>query len=125
MVNRARTHVRSAVTIAGGDPTLVLSACHDAARQAVSAHMRASGYRPASEAGAHRLVVEYAEIVLAGVVTAADIEALDVLRRDRNTAEYGDFATRVITEDRARDAAVLANRVIDAIAGTWSLHRTS
>jgi HEPN domain len=116
MVNRARTHVRSAATIAGGDPTLALSACHDAARQAIAAHMRASGYRAANQAGAHRFVVEYAEIVLADVIGEEDVDALDVLRRDRHTAEYGDFASRAITEDRAREAEALATRVVDAIA---------
>jgi hypothetical protein len=37
-------------------------------------------------------------------MAADDAEALDVLRRDRHTAEYGDFALRVIKEQRARDA---------------------
>lgn len=91
MINRARTHLRSASTIAATDPTLALSACHDAARQAISAHMRAGGYRVANETGAHRTVIEYAEAVLAGVISGDDRVALDDLRRDRHTAEYGDF----------------------------------
>lgn len=123
MVNRARTHLRSAAAIAGTDPTLALSACHDAARQAIAAHMRASGYRAANQAGAHRFVVEYAEIVLAAVIAADDAEALDVLRRDRHTAEYGDFASRVITEQRARDALALGTRVVDVIAGDLAQQR--
>ena len=92
MVNRARAHLRSAELIAETDPTLAVSACHDAARQAIVAHMRAAGYRAANEPGSHRLVVEYAEIVLADVISADDVIALDELRRDRHTAEYGDFA---------------------------------
>jgi len=61
MITRARTHIKSATLIASSDPTLSLSACHDAARQAVAAHMRAAGYRPANPMGAHRLVIEYAD----------------------------------------------------------------
>jgi hypothetical protein len=123
MVNRARTHLCSAAAIAGTDPTLAVSACHDAARQAIAAHMRAYGYRAANEAGAHRFVVEYAEIVLADVIRADEVEALDVLRRDRHTAENGDFASRVITERRARDAVALATRVVDAVAGALAKRR--
>jgi hypothetical protein len=48
MINQARTHLRSAATIAGTDPTLAVSACDDASRQAITAHMRASGYRVAN-----------------------------------------------------------------------------
>lgn len=83
----------------------------------VSAHMRAGGYRVANEAGAHRTVIEYAGAVLAAVIGGDDLVALDGLRRDRHTAEYGDFASRVITPDRARDAVALATRVVDAVAG--------
>jgi ornithine cyclodeaminase/alanine dehydrogenase-like protein (mu-crystallin family) len=123
MVNRARTHLRSAAAIADTDPTLALTACHDAARQAIAAHMRASGYRAANQAGAHRFVVEYAEIVLAAVIETDDAEALDVLRRDRHTAEYGDFASRVIKEQRARDALAVATRVVNAIASALAQPR--
>lgn len=116
MVNRARVHLQSADLIADSDPTLAVSACHDAARQAISAHMRASGFRVANEAGAHRFVVAYAEVVLASVISKADVTALDDLRRDRHTAEYGDFASRTITPQRARHALALATRVADAVA---------
>lgn len=84
LVNRARMHLRSAGLIADNDPTLAMSACHDAARQAISAHMRATGYRATAEAGAHRLVIEYASVVLAGVISEDDVVALDELRRDRH-----------------------------------------
>ena len=116
MVNRARTHIRSAEQIAATDPTLALSACHDAARQALSAHLRAAGCRVAAEPGAHRLVIEYARTALAAVITDTDLVALDDLRRDRNTAEYGDFAARNITPDRAQSSIELANRVVNAVA---------
>lgn len=116
MITRARAHLRSADAITKTDPTLAISACHDAARQAVAAHMRAFGYRVANEAGAHRLAIEYSRMVLADVITADDATALDELRRDRNTAEYGDFASRSITPARAREALRLATRVVNAVA---------
>lgn len=123
MINRARAHVRSAGLIAAADPTLAVSACHDAARQAISAHLRAAGYRVANEAGAHRLIVEYAETVLAGLISQKDVLALDDLRRDRHTAEYGDFASRSITAETANEAAVLATRVVNAVAGALANKR--
>jgi hypothetical protein len=78
--------------------------------------MRADGYRVANEPGAHRLVVEYAEVVLASAISTDDAIALDDLRRDRHTAEYGDFASQSITEERAREALILATRVVNVVA---------
>jgi hypothetical protein len=54
LINQARKHLHSALLIAENDPALSLTACHDAARQAITAHIRASGYRVSNEAGAHR-----------------------------------------------------------------------
>lgn len=116
MVTRARTHLESAGVIAATDPTLCVSACHDAARQAISAHMRAAGYRTANEAGAHRLVVEYAEFMLPEVIAGDDIVGLDELRRERHTAEYGEFASRTITTDIAIEAIAIARRVVNAVS---------
>jgi hypothetical protein len=82
--------------------------------------MRAAGYRAANEPGSHRLVVEYAGIVLAGVISGDDVIALEELRRDRHTAEYGDFASRAITPERARTALALASRVVDSVATVLS-----
>ena len=39
----ARRHVRSARRLADDDPTLGMSACHDAIRKAITAHMTAAG----------------------------------------------------------------------------------
>ena len=119
-MNRARAHLRSAELIAETDPMLAVSACHDAARQAIVAHMRAAGYRAANEPGSHRLVVEYAQIVLADVISADDVIALEELRPDRHTAEYGDFASKAITPARARAALALASRVVDSVAALLS-----
>jgi len=116
LINLARKHLRSAALIAEDDPTLSVAACHDAARQGITAHLRAAGYRVANEAGAHRLVIDYASIALASVVNDEDLAALDELRRDRHTAEYGDFASRAITTGRATNAIELVTRIVDAVA---------
>lgn len=116
LINRARRHLRSARKLAAEDPTLGLSACHDAARQAVTAHLRAAGYRVSSEAGAHRTVVEYATVALTGLMSDADLSALDGLRRDRHTAEYGEFAERSIDENRVMDAIALGERLVSAVS---------
>jgi hypothetical protein len=50
------------------------------------------------------------------VIPGDDVVALDELRRDRYTAECGDFASRVITPERARTALALATRVVDSVA---------
>ena len=40
--------------------TLAVSACHDAIRKAITAHLVASGLRPRGGDGAHRIVLRYA-----------------------------------------------------------------
>ena len=117
-INDARRHVTSARALADNDVTLGLSACHDAIRKAITAHMNASGYRPRSGEGAHRIVVDYARHELAGVLTDEDLTAADSIRRDRAIAEYGEFASRQITADHVRWAATVAERVVNAVAST-------
>lgn len=118
LINEARQHLDSADKIADDDPLLGIGACHDAARKAITAHLRAEGYRVTSEAGAHRTVIEYAAVALTGIVTEDDIDALNQLRRDRHTAEYGELASRTITPARVHDAIVLVNRITNAVAAT-------
>lgn len=50
------------------------------------------------------------------MISGEDAAALDDLRRDRHTAEYGDFASRSITVERANEAVLLATRVVNAVA---------
>ncbi len=117
-INEARRHAASAAKIGDDDPVLGIGACHDAARKAITAHLRAGGYRVSNAAGAHRTVIEYAEVALPDVVSQDDLNDLDFLRRDRHIAEYGDFASRTITPDRVHDALALANRITNAVAAT-------
>lgn len=116
LLNRARRHVKSAEALAEDDPTLALTASHDAATQALSAHLRAAGYRVKAVPGAHRLIIDYAAIALRHRVADSDLSAVDHLRRDRHTAEYGDYATSKIGPQQAKDAAALAARVLRAVS---------
>ena len=115
-INDARRHIASARSLADTDPTLALSACHDAIRKAITGHMVANGCRPKSGDGAHRVVLEYARNELADVVDADDLDAADSIRRDRATAEYGDFASRQLDANRVRWAADIAERIVKAVA---------
>lgn len=115
-INDARANVKAARTISAQAKTLALAGCHDAARKAITAHMVATGYRPKKGEGAHRIVVEYARVVLAGAVAEDDIDGLDGLRRDRADAEYGDFAQRRFDDEHLEAAAALAERVVNAVA---------
>ena len=115
-INDARRHVASARSLADTDATLALSACHDAIRKAITGQMVASGCRPKSGDGAHRVVLEYCRHELSAVVSAEDVDAADSIRRDRATAEYGDFASRQISTKQVMWAAEVADRIVNAIA---------
>lgn len=78
--------------------------------------MVAHGYRPKKGDGAHRIVIEYARIVLSETITGDDLESLDGLRRDRADAEYGDFAQRRFDGDHLEAAASLAERIVNAVS---------
>jgi hypothetical protein len=115
-INDARRHVSSADVLADRDPTLAISACHDAIRKAITAHMAAHGLRPRGGDGAHRIVGQYARHELGGLVAESDLDDADNIRRDRGIAEYGDFASRKINAEHVRAAAEVAGRIVDAVA---------
>jgi hypothetical protein len=115
-LNDARRHVRSARRLAGDDPTLGISACHDAIRKAITSHMTAAGLRARAGDGAHRIILEYARYQLADVIAASDLREADDIRRDRGLAEYGDFASRQLTAEHVLAAADVAERVVNAVA---------
>lgn len=117
-INEAASHVRSARTLAKDDVTLAMSACHDAIRKAIAAHMSANGLRARSGDGAHRIINNYARHQLENVITAADLDDADSIRRDRILAEYGDFASAKLSAVDVRTAADTAERIVTAIAKT-------
>ena len=115
-INDARRHLKSARLLAKSDVTLAITACHDAIRKAITAHMTANGYRPRNGNGAHRIVLQYARSQLDAVITAADIDRADALRRDRATAEYGDFAASKLGASDVADATLAGDRIVNAVA---------
>lgn len=115
-INDARGNVGGARQVKDTSPTLAIAACHDAARKAITAHMVANGYRPKKGDGAHRIVNDYATIVLADVLLEDDLVALDDLRTDRAEAEYSDFAQRRFTASHIEAAIELAERIVNAVA---------
>lgn len=115
-INEARRHIRSARLLAEDDVTLAASACHDAIRKALTAHMAAAGLRVRGGEGAHRITLEYGRQVLSGVVAPQDLVEAENIRRDRAVAEYGDFATHHLAPHLVRAAADVAERVVNAIA---------
>jgi hypothetical protein len=101
--------------VAEDDVTLGITACHDAIRKSLTAHMLANGLRPRGGDGAHRIVLEYARNELATVIAAADLDEADALRRDRGIAEYGDFARSKFRPIDVMNAANLAERIVNAM----------
>lgn len=51
-----------------------------------------------------------------GTINESDLVEANEIRMDRALAEYGDFAFRKLTASHARDAADVAERVVNAIA---------
>lgn len=117
-INDARRHVRSARLLADDDTTLAMSACHDAIRKAITAHMSADGLRPRGGEGAHRIVLDYARHRLADLIDPRDLAEADEIRKDRALAEYGDFASRQLDADHVLAAAAVADRIVQAVAGS-------
>lgn len=115
-INDARRHVRSARALAADDPTLAISACHDAVRKSITAHMAAAGLRPRGGDGAHRITLAYARDQLSDVISQQDLDDADDIRRDRALAEYGDFASKQLDAEHVRWAADVAERITNNIA---------
>jgi hypothetical protein len=105
----ARLHVQSAGAIAATDRNGAYQLAYDAARKAVTAHMRRVGARVRRGEGAHVLTAKYAQYTL-------DVELgdrLESIRRRRNRSEYG---TALISAGEVREAIAVAAALIDAAA---------
>src|ERR671934_645808 len=70
------------------NPGLAYTAIYDATRLAISAHMRANGYRVTGGPGAHVKFGEYAAAALAGPDIGAHLERFNRMRQTRNRLEY-------------------------------------
>ena len=120
LIRQAERHLGSAGTILATDPAGAYQLAYDAARKAVTAHMRAAGYRAKSDRpGAHAAVVAYAEEALAGVADAGSLEQLDRMRRLRNRTEYGGFTVgRAQVEADVRHTGEIVRAVAERLGGT-------
>ena len=108
----ATRHLESAASIADADPTAAFAVGYDAMRKAISAHMRASGYRVKRGSGHHQRTGRYALAALDGLHVEDHIEAFDSLRQLRNQSEYDalmvepDEVAEVLEHARALVSAV-------------------
>ena len=84
----ARAHLASAELISDQDPSGAFAMGYDAMRKAVSAHMRARGYRVAKGPGYHHRTGRYALAALDHLAVEEHVEAFAALRQLRNQSEY-------------------------------------
>jgi hypothetical protein len=110
----ARRHVASAKTIMGSDSTLAFTALYDAIRKAISAHMRARGYRVGRGPGAHAKTGEYAQAALGHLGIGPHLDEFDALRDLRNQSEYEALSVEI---SEAREALEHASAIVETIAG--------
>ena len=108
----ARSHVESAVLIAGRDPTGAFAMAYDAMRKALSAHMRATGYRATTGRGHHYRTGRYALVALHGRGVEGHVEAFDDLRQLRNQSQYDAL---VVEPDDVTDILAHAGALVAAI----------
>ena len=94
------------------NPGLAYSAIYDATRLAISAHMRANGYRVTGGPGAHVKFGEYAVATLTAHGMADHLARFNRMRQTRNRLEYG--AARVGAAAVRADLEH-ARAVVDAI----------
>ena len=106
-------------------PDLGLTLAYDAIRKAAAALLEAHGLRAATRGGAHAVTIREAARILAGTDERAATrlgELGDVLRRLRNTAEYG--IEESITADDAKLAIATARELLPtletAVASAWA-----
>ena len=110
----ARRHIASAETIMNADSTLAFTALYDAIRRAISAHMRARGYRVGRGPGAHQKTGEYAQAALDHIDISAHLDEFDALRDLRNQSEYEALSVEI---GEVREALEHASVIVEAIAG--------
>lgn len=113
-IDAARRHIASAGTIMASDSTLAFTALYDAIRKAISAHMRAHGYRVTRGPGAHAKTGEYAQAALDHLGIGAHLDEFETLRDLRNQSEYEALSVEI---GEVREALEHASVIVKAIAG--------
>ena len=114
-VNDAVRHVSSAKALARTDPRLAYAACHDAIRKALTGLLADRGFRPSGGEGSHLRVQEWGELALAGTVDDDTLAAMDLVRRQRHEAEYGELASQAIGPSEVAEAARVAEVIVAGV----------
>ena len=96
------------------DSTHAFTALYDAIRKAISAHLRARGYRVGRGPGAHQKTGEYAQAALDHLDISAHLDEFDALRDLRNQSEYEALSVEI---GEVREALEHASVIVEAIAG--------
>lgn len=84
----AERHLATAARDAEDDETAALAVAYEAARKALSAHMRANGLRVGPGEGAHARIGEYALAAFDDAALAEHLREFDRIRRLRNRSQY-------------------------------------
>ena len=111
-INEASRHLRSATILASDDPRLAYAACHDAVRKALTGLLAQRGLRVKGSEGAHARIIEWAVVALAADVDGDTLDALDLIRRQRHVAEYGELASQVIGTPEVVEAVRVGSAVL-------------
>ena len=114
-VNDAARHLESAARLAQDDPRLAYAACHDAIRKALTGLLADRGLRTLSGEGGHLRVQEWGIVALEGVVDAETLAGIDLVRRQRHQAEYGELASQMIGAPEVMEALRVATAVVDGV----------
>jgi hypothetical protein len=84
----ARRHITTAASVARSDPTGAFAVGYDAIRKAITAHMRASGYRTRKGPGHHARIGRYAVAAIDAPEVTGHLQGYDDLRLLRNQSQY-------------------------------------
>lgn len=120
LITIARKHIGSAERVAESDPTLALTACHDAVRKAIDGHAGARGVRIENVPGHHKLVLDYARYEIEAVDDDALREA-DRLRDRRNEFEYARSPERALRPDEIAEHVETARAIVEAVAAALAV----
>jgi hypothetical protein len=113
----AETHLTTAAEIAESDAIVAYTALYDATRKAISAHMRARGYRATSGSGHHAKTMSYAQAALAHRGVTMELSQLHRMRRLRNSSEYD---AQFIPASQVRADLEIATAIVQAVTSELS-----
>ena len=113
----ARRHLETAQAIMEADEVGSLAIAYEAARKAITAHLRANGLRVVAGEGAHARVGEYAFAALDDASLVEHLRAFDRMRRLRNRSQYDAMP---VDQGDAMYALEHARAIVAAVEGDLS-----